>query len=88
VVRLNQYILNSIKEIFKDYPIYLFGSRTKDTKGGDIDLFIDEELSLKEVIKLKVKLLKKIGDRKIDIVSKKYANEILKQEVYKNGIRL
>ena len=88
MVRLNQYILNSIKEIFKDYPIYLFGSRTKDTKGGDIDLFIDEELSLKEVIKLKVKLLKKIGDRKIDIVSKKYANEILKQEVYKNGIRL
>jgi len=88
VVRLNQYVLKAIKETFKNHPIYLFGSRTKDTKGGDIDLFIDEELSLKEVIKLKVKLLKKIGDRKIDIVSKKYANEILKQEVYKNGIRL
>jgi len=88
VVRLNQDILKAIKETFEDYHIYLFGSRTKDTKGGDIDLFIDEEISLKEVIKLKVKLLKKIGDRKIDIVSKKYANEILKQEVYKNGIRL
>jgi len=88
VVRLNKFILKSIKEVFEGYNIYLFGSRTKNTLGGDIDLFIDNNISLKDVIKLKVKLLKKIGDRKIDIVSKKYANEILKKEVYENGIKL
>ena len=88
MVRLNNFIIKSIKEVFKDYNIYLFGSRTKNTTGGDIDLFIDNDISLKELIKLKVKLLKKIGDRKIDLVSKKYANKILKKEVYENGIKL
>jgi len=88
VVRLNNFIIKSIKEVFKDYNIYLFGSRTKNTTGGDIDLFIDNDISLKELIKLKVKLLKKIGDRKIDLVSKKYTNKILKKEVYENGIKL
>jgi len=39
------------------------------------------------MIKLKVKLIKKIGLQKIDIVLAKYPNEELKKEVYTNGIK-
>jgi len=86
-MRLDKKTLQAIKDVFKNKEIYLFGSRTNDnSKGGDIDLFINEDLTLSEIRKLKIELMLKIGIQKIDIVSKNYANEILKEEVLKNGI--
>ena len=66
-----QEIKNTADLIFKDYNIYLFGSRTKDElKGGDIDLYI--ELPYKphflDKAKFKAFLKRKIGEQKIDVI--------------------
>ncbi len=55
--------------------VYLFGSRVDDTKkGGDIDLLIESDvIGLAEIIKIKTKLLLRLGDRKVDIVYRKGA---------------
>jgi len=88
-LRIDEKTLKAIKEVFENKKVYLFGSRLDDNlKGGDIDLFVDEELSLKDLRKLKVKLLNKIGLQKIDLISKSQANEILKDEIAKKGICL
>ena len=88
-MRLDEKTLKAIKEVFENKKVYLFGSRLDDNlKGGDIDLFVDEELSLKDLRKLKVKLLNKIGLQKIDLISKSQASEILKDEIAKKGICL
>ncbi len=40
--RLKSYITKSVLESFGEVDIYLFGSRTDDTKqGGDIDIDVD-----------------------------------------------
>lgn len=54
--------------------VYLFGSRTDDQKrGGDIDLFIETELQGEELVLAKLRTMseiqRRIGDRKIDIVT-------------------
>jgi len=86
-VRLDEKTLKGIKEVLKNKKVILFGSRVDDSvKGGDIDLYIDEDLDIEEIAKLKAKLIKKIGDRKIDIVSKRYANELILKEIQKKGI--
>ena len=88
-MRIDEKTLKAIKEVFENKKVYLFGSRLDDNlKGGDIDLFVDEELSLKDLRKLKVKLLNKIGLQKIDLISKSQASEILKDEIAKKGICL
>ena len=86
-MRLDEKTLKGIKEVLKNKKVILFGSRADDSvKGGDIDLYIDEDLDIEEIAKLKAKLIKKIGDRKIDIVSKRYANELILKEIQKKGI--
>ena len=86
-MRLDEKTLKGIKEILNGKKVILFGSRVNDkTKGGDIDLYIDEDLDIEEIAKIKAKLIKKIGDRKIDIISKRYANELILKEIQKKGI--
>jgi len=86
-VRLDEKTLKAIKEVLKDKKVILFGSRVNDNaKGGDIDLYIDEDLNVEEIAIIKAKLIKKIGDRKIDIISKRYANELILKEIQKKGI--
>lgn len=55
--------------------IWLFGSRTDDAKrGGDIDLLIETDQTLPSRVaalcQLEGNLVKKLGDRKIDILLK------------------
>lgn len=55
--------------------IWLFGSRTDDTKrGGDIDLLIETDTTLPNRVvalcRLEGSLVMKLGDRKIDIILK------------------
>jgi len=88
-LRLTEKEIKTIKEIFKEKKVILFGSRVdNNVKGGDIDLFIDENLHLKDVIKYKVKLLEKLGVQKIDLVSRRYASKELLNEIRKKGIVL
>lgn len=80
-MRLNEREIAAIKKAVeknfgKDTPVYLFGSRTDDTKrGGDIDLLLEHDPALEanNVIRKKLKTMTDIqfalGDRKIDIVT-------------------
>ena len=96
-MRLSKRLLTIIKEglakSFSGADVYLFGSRTDDTKrGGDIDIAIDTDISRVEFRKQKVKfiiyMLKHDLDLKIDLVRLKNKNSLLESEIRKNGILL
>jgi predicted nucleotidyltransferase len=83
----------NIKKSFGDVDIYLFGSRTDNTKkGGDIDIAIDTHILRQEFQKkriLLVKLLTQIDfEYKIDIVNFNTKDELLHNEIQKNNIKL
>jgi predicted nucleotidyltransferase len=63
-------IKESVYAFDPDAKIYLFGSRTDDTKkGGDIDLFvISAKIKSAEKRKIKLKIYDRIGEQKIDLV--------------------
>ena len=54
--------------------IWLFGSRVHDDRrGGDIDLYVesdleDPEAALDALLKFRVELTRRLGERKIDVV--------------------
>lgn len=96
-MRLTEYEIKMIKkafhETFGDGKIYLFGSRTDDTKkGGDIDLYLipikkfDDERSRK--ISFLVKLDDCIGEQKIDVIISTDKNRPIEQEAMRNGVEL
>ncbi len=78
-MRLNETERSAIKSAMQKHfdataRVYLFGSRTDDQKrGGDIDLFIETELQGEELLLAKLRTMseiqRRIGDRKIDIVT-------------------
>lgn len=64
-------IKNSIYKYISDAKIILFGSRIDDTKkGGDIDIFVqtNNEISLKEQIKILTEIELNGIMRKVDLV--------------------
>ncbi|BCD67963.1 nucleotidyltransferase domain-containing protein [Nitratiruptor sp. YY09-18] len=73
-MRLSEKEIKVLKEklhsISPDAKIYLFGSRTDDSKrGGDIDLLIvGENITRKDLRALRVEFYKHFGEQKIDIV--------------------
>jgi predicted nucleotidyltransferase len=71
--------------------IFLFGSRTDRTKkGGDIDLLIiSDKIHYNERRKIKLELLNKLGDRKIDLIIADNPNKnTFIQFAYKYGVKL
>ncbi len=91
--RVIEILQHNIKKSFGDVAVYLFGSRTDDSKrGGDIDLAIDADISKQEFRKKKslfLAMLMRIDfDYKIDIVSFNTKNELLYSEIHKNHIKL
>ena len=83
----------SIKKSFGDVNIYLFGSRTDDSKrGGDIDLAIDVKVSKQEFRKMKASFLAQLirmdFDYKIDIVNFNTNDPLLNEEIQHNHIKL
>ncbi len=70
--------------------VYLFGSRTDDSKkGGDIDiLFISQKISLKNIIDIKLLLYDALGEQKIDIVLAHEVKKPFVKLVVKEGIEL
>ncbi|HEY6171823.1 MAG TPA: nucleotidyltransferase domain-containing protein [Candidatus Kapabacteria bacterium] len=64
-------ILSTIARLMPKASVYLFGSRTDDTRrGGDIDLLlIGKGITRENVRHLKIELKDKLGDQKIDIIA-------------------
>lgn len=73
-MRLKQQEVNAIKECVReadvDARVYLFGSRTDDSKrGGDIDLLVlSRKIDAGMRRKLKLRLYDRLGEQKIDVV--------------------
>jgi hypothetical protein len=77
-MRLKQFEVQAIKDVVHEYfpvgsSVSLFGSRTDDSaRGGDIDLFIQTDLSGMELQDARIRTMAgislRIGDQKIDIV--------------------
>ncbi len=91
--RLKSYITKGVLENFGDVDIYLFGSRTDDTKqGGDIDIAIDVDLSnevfKKNKIQFVVSLMKLDIDLKIDIVPYHSHDTLLNEEIRKSALKI
>ncbi len=94
-MRLSEFEVKSIKESIRvfdpDALIYLFGSRTDDSKkGGDIDILVlSEILTSKEKRLIKLDLYDKIGEQKLDIIiSKNDANNSFVKLAESGGIIL
>ena len=99
-VRLSDYEIQAIKEIFKLHflnndKLWLFGSRTNmNAKGGDIDLYAESNYqSAKEIVEAKISfstdLQMKIGIQKIDLVVKYNNYELpIYNIAKKEGVRL
>ncbi|WP_457569339.1 nucleotidyltransferase domain-containing protein [Desulfurobacterium sp.] len=94
-VRLTEKEITEIKKAILSVDptakIILFGSRTDlNQKGGDIDiLVISSKIDYKARRKIRVNLLKALGDRKIDllITSNPFENAFTKT-AYKYGVKL
>ncbi|HDR52782.1 MAG TPA: nucleotidyltransferase domain-containing protein [Mariniphaga anaerophila] len=92
-MRLSPFEIETINKIARKHfgqgtTVYLFGSRTDDTKkGGDIDLFMNNVNEAVFTIEAKIHFLAelktKIGDRKIDVVFDN-ANTKLKKNFYRS----
>ncbi len=72
--------------------VYLFGSRTDDTKrGGDIDLLIRTDEKEKKGVLARVRLIAKLkqllGDQKIDVIGD-HEDSFIVQEALRKGLRL
>jgi len=80
-VRLKDWEIDVIKKVIKSFDenakIYIYGSRANlNKKGGDIDiLVISEKISLENQLKIKAKLIRFLGDRKIDLLIAKNKKE-------------
>lgn len=82
-------------QILKKDPtakVYLFGSRTDDSKkGGDIDILIlsDKKWILDDIFNLKIQFYKTFGEQKLDIVNyEKNQNNPFKEYILKEAILL
>ncbi|MDQ7073710.1 MAG: nucleotidyltransferase domain-containing protein [Gammaproteobacteria bacterium] len=95
-MRLTQKQIEAIKSNFNNVfgrgKIFLFGSRTDDSKrGGDIDLYIvaDEHENLVEKkVKFLVMLKREIGQQKIDVVLNYDQNRLIEVNARREGVLL
>ncbi|GHV86426.1 hypothetical protein AGMMS50230_20340 [Spirochaetia bacterium] len=95
-MRISEYeksaIIDSVKSVDLDAGIWLFGSRTDDSKkGGDIDIAIlSKEINMDVMQKIQIRrfICNKIGDQKIDIVTSKDGQEAFFRLAMEEGIKL
>lgn len=81
-----------VQKINPEARVYLFGSRTDDTKkGGDIDILIlsPEKIDMRKIIQLRVKLYQQFGEQKLDVVNFTYHEQSpLKDIILEDAILL
>jgi uncharacterized protein len=93
-MRLSDYERNVIKaSIDKHDPeasVYLFGSRTDDTKkGGDIDILVlSKKINAGDKIDIKVDIFEKLEEQKIDIILAKDSKKPFVKLAMEQGILL
>ena len=96
-MRLQRDEINIIKstlyETIEDAKIFLFGSRTDDTKkGGDIDLFVQTQknITLRDELKILARMEFRGIERKIDLIIQSPASihQKLFETIAKEGILL
>ena len=90
---LKKVILDAVQKSFGNCEVIFFGSRTDDKKkGGDFDIAIKSNLSKEEFKKAKVQFFKQLIlkdlDLPIDLIAYNHINELLKNEVDSQGVRL
>ena len=95
-MRLTPHEIQTIRQVSKEIysetvEVYLFGSRTDDTKrGGDIDLLVRTSSAKQGIlarIRMAAQLKWLLGGQKIDIVGDYEESPIVKEALEK-GIRL
>lgn len=87
---------NAFKKIFLEGDnLWVFGSRANmEKKGGDIDLFVDTSLDIKDVTRAKLNFAKELflifDDRKIDIVvrCKNAKNQDIYYQAINTGVQI
>lgn len=91
--RIQDILKNAVLKSFGDVQIYLFGSRTDDSKkGGDIDLAIAVDLPEDTFRQKKIAFLTSLArlnfDLKVDVVHYTSKNALLFSEIQANNIRI
>ncbi len=92
--RMQKLIVDGIRKNFGDIEIYLFGSRTDESKkGGDIDIALALDINKNEFRRKKIQfkkyLFQKGYDLKIDLLQwNKNIDVLLQDEIKKNHLRL
>jgi predicted nucleotidyltransferase len=91
-VKYVEVIKKYFSEFFGDGEMYLFGSRTDDSKkGGDIDLYLlpkEHSNLFEKKIKFLSRVKRDLGDQKIDIVFNTDNSRLIEKEAMKWGIKL
>lgn len=86
------FLKKAIITALPDAEVYLFGSRTDDSKkGGDIDIMIlsSRKIRWKEKAKIKWQYFERFGEQKLDIVSSAFhESNPFKELVLHEGVRL
>lgn len=85
-------IVQIAREIYgNDVKVYLFGSRTDDTKrGGDIDLLVrtsEEKKGVLARVRMIAALKRFLGDQKIDVIGD-HEDSLVARETLATGILL
>jgi predicted nucleotidyltransferase len=83
-------IIDAVKSTDSNAKVWLFGSRTDDSKkGGDIDIGIfSSEVDVMGEIEIRQKICDKIGEQKIDLVVSKDGQEAFFKYAVTKGILL
>jgi uncharacterized protein len=83
-------ILETVKGLDDHARIYLFGSRTDNTrKGGDIDLLIlSDKLSEADRGTIRLRLYERLGEQRIDIVIAPDLSDPFVRVAFREGIEI
>jgi len=83
-------IVEVVKAIDPDAKVWLFGSRTDDSKkGGDIDIgILSESIDVMGEIKIRQAICDKIGEQKVDIVVSKDEQQAFFKHIVMEGVQL
>ena len=93
-MRISEYeknvIVEAAKSVDPNAQIWLFGSRTDDSKkGGDIDIgILSTKIDVMEEIEVRQKICDKIGEQKIDLVVSKDGQQAFFKFAVTKGILL